>query len=134
MTDLYRHIDCIVGLPMINVAEVGKALGIRLLKERENPYWEFYEAGAGSGFERVYFNLSKQGPNWLLAWDYPLSHQPLESELDLSRYGAVKNIEVNPRIPPEGTLTHEFLYAALKVKVVFSAAKHRLRGAGLYRE
>ncbi|MGC4070560.1 MAG: hypothetical protein QM784_39010 [Polyangiaceae bacterium] len=134
MIDPFQHIDSIFALRSVDVATVNRTLGVQLTKERENPYWVFYEAAANDQFERLNFNLSRDGIRWLLAWDYRSDVAPYEHDVDLKRFGVVKDIQMNPGIMPEGTVTYEFQRANIKVLVEILATSRRLKGAALHKE
>lgn len=133
MIDPFLHIDSVFALRSVDVTTVGKALGVQLLKDSENLYWVFYEAAANGQLEKVNLNISKDGLRWLLAWDYQSDVAPFEHDVELKRLGEVKNIQMNPGIMPEGTVTYEFEWAKTKVLVEFAAISRRLRGVALHK-
>ena len=132
MIDLHQHILAVVSLPAISVAAVSRALNAPLRKLDENPYWEFYHCGRHGVFEQVHFNLSRDKPDWLLAWDYAPAQAPLEEDLNLAPYGALQKLDLAPRIPPEGVETQEYAYGGLQLFIQFTTRSRRLYGAALH--
>jgi hypothetical protein len=114
------------------VAPVEALLGARLQQTDENPFWTFYQFELPGGpFARGELRLSKAGPHALLGL-WPRDDVALtEADLDLGRWGAVLNIDINPRIPPEGT--DAYIYPANGARVAFQLThtSRRLRSVAL---
>lgn len=134
VTDFHRHLAAIVSLPAVCPQTVARVLNVALRKVSENPYWEFYQCGPHGPFSEVQFKLSRQGLAWLLAWTYEPSQAPREQDLDFTAYGLLQNLDLNPRIPPEGTEIRQYCYMGLKLFLEFTARSRRLRGAALHRD
>jgi len=87
----------------------------------ENPYWEFYEFALANGpFASGEFRLHKNEAKVLLSLAVREDSTVKQSDLDLSRWGDVRHINVNPRIPPEGI--DSYIYKANGVQLAFQFA------------
>lgn len=131
MTDVHDHICQILALPKVSVGDISRVLGVTFRKDRENPHWEFYESDRTGPFEEVLLNLAKPGPGWHVFVHYLEPWAPCENELDLDRYGIVKDIELNPRIPPEGTRTISYDYQGVYISFQFTTITKRLRAISI---
>lgn len=134
MSDLHDHIHCIVTLRSITPRDVALALGVPLIQERETPHTEIYRGEPSGVFKEVTLKLARNRPAWLVAWDYAPAQMPHETDLDLSRYGRLVNIDIDPDIPPEGTKSLVYHYMDFKLFIGFTAKSGRLRSAALHKD
>jgi hypothetical protein len=109
---------------------VEAALGTSLKQTKDNPYWTFYEFRLDSddvtGGE---FRKGKDGKSALLILN-PVDSLT-EDDLALAQRGTVKSIDINPRIPPEGTDTQIYDVNGVRVSFQFTHNSRRLRGLAL---
>jgi hypothetical protein len=134
MSDIHQQILGIVGLGSVTPGDVASAIGVPLSKTKENPYTEFYEVCPVGLIEEATLKLSRTDLTWLVAWKYDANQMPREDELDLSRYGAIPKLALNPRIPPEGTFSYIYDYMGFKLFIQFTAIGKRLRGVALHKD
>ena len=108
------------------------AVGATFKQTEENPYWTFYEFELSDGpFARGDFRLSKAGGQALLSLWAREEPALVEADLDLRPWGEVRNIDVNPRIQPEGTYAYIYDVSGLKVSFQFTYNSKRLRSVAL---
>ena len=125
--DVHGDIETIVGLQNVSDLEVTRAFGVRLTVVHANSHCRFFESGPAGIFEDVGLDLSLVGPSWLLSLKYIDAFRPLENEIDMSRYGPVVDVGINPDIPPEGTVTRSFDYKGCRLSFQFAARTKGLR-------
>ncbi len=127
-----RIVGQLARIGALEVARFEELLATVFKRTIENPYWTGYEFELPNGpFARGEFRLDKAGDKALLSL-WPRDELALaESDLDLSQWGEVRGIDVNPRIPPEGT--DAYIYDVLGVQVSFQLTHHsrRLRSVAL---
>ena len=134
MIDIHRHIHSVANLGSITPQNIGGALAVSLHKEKETAYTEFFRGGPSGVFEHVVLKISRIKLSWLVSWDSSPELAPLEHQLDLSRYGRFVNMEINPRIPPEGTVSYIYDYMGFKLFIEFTNSSRRLRGVALHKD
>jgi hypothetical protein len=109
---------------------VEAALGTSLQQTKDNPYWTFYEFKLdGDDVTGGEFRKGKDGKSALLILN-PVD-SVTEDELALAQRGTVKSIDINPRIPPEGTDTQIYDVNGVRVSFQFTHESRRLRGLAL---
>lgn len=109
---------------------VESVLAAAFQQTKTNPHWTFYQCAIPTGpFASGEFRLNKAGDQALLSLEPREAVQ--EADLDLDQWGEVVNIDVNPRIPPEGT--DAYTYNVQGVQVSFQLLHHsrRLRTVAL---
>ncbi|MEM9189078.1 MAG: hypothetical protein AAGF12_07870 [Myxococcota bacterium] len=91
-------------------------------------YFDIFAAAPVAGpFERAELRRQKAGANRLLILT-PLAELPvLREDLDLSPFGELRSLDINPRIPPSGTKTEVYALGGAKVSFQFHAASEALR-------
>lgn len=116
----------------LEVAGFEKLLATTFKQGESNPYWSFYEFELQGGpFARGEFRLSKEGNKALLSL-WPRDELALsEKGIDLGSWGQVRNIDVNPRIPPEGTDAYIYEAQGVRVSFQFTHNSRRLRSVAL---
>ena len=110
------------------VAALEARLGTSLKATRKTSHWTTYEFSLPGGpFAGGEFRLGQSGDQALLSLK-PGAAAPLtEDSLDLTPYGAVKNIDINPQIPPEGTDAYIYQSQGVRVSFQFMHDSRRLR-------
>ncbi len=94
--------------------------------EENNPQWHFYQFELKNGsFKGGEFRLSQDGTRALLTLTPREEHPLKEDDLDLRPWGEVRDIDINPRIPPEGT--DAYIYDVGGVRLTFQFT-HNSRG------
>jgi hypothetical protein len=134
MMETQQTIDWLVSLGKPTPKDVSAALGVPLLKGDTSPYWDAYEGGPAGAFLNVCLKIGRADGTWLLFLQYEPSRAPQRDALDLRPYGPVVDVEVNPRIPPEGTQSFKFEYRGVSVFFEFTAVTQRLRSISLEHE
>lgn len=104
-------------------AQLEAVLGAKLQPSDQNEHWSFYEIELREGpFARGDYRINNAGDRALLSLT-PRDPQLLtETGLDLTPWGELKNININPRIPPEGTDT--FIFEIEGVQLAFQFTHH----------
>ncbi|MDQ7780458.1 MAG: hypothetical protein RDV41_12250 [Planctomycetota bacterium] len=119
----------IAALSAPSVESLGPILGAKLVKTKENRYFEFFELrGMKAPFGVCELRLSKDTPGKaLLVLNVAEDQVVDERDLSLDRYGAPARIDVNPDIPPEGTVAREFSIGSARVSFQMTANSGKLR-------
>lgn len=114
------------------VADFAELLGVEPERSRENPSWNMYQAKlAETGLERADLRLAKSdGRAHLSLWPQD-SAQISEQDLGLSRWGQPVSIDINPRIPPEGTVAFVYDLNHTRVAVQMTHTSRQLRSIAL---
>lgn len=100
------------------LTDFAQLLGAEPVPSRENPSWNMYQAKLDdSGLERADLRLAKTGGQAHLSLWPSDSAQILQQDLGLDRWGQPVSIDINPRIPPEGTVA--FVYDLNHTRVAF---------------
>jgi hypothetical protein len=116
----------------LDVARLQAALATTFRQTDENPYWTFYEFDlSDSSFARGEFRQGKEAGRALLSLWAREASPVLEEALNLNQWGEVTNIDINPRIPPEGTDAYSYNVNGVKVSFQFTHASRKLRSVAL---
>ncbi len=114
------------------VGAIGEALNASFALGTEGPYWDGFRAQLAEGpLSEAEFRVSKIGEGALLSlWakDEPGVH---EIDLNLSRWGELHNIEINPGIPPEGTDSYIYRMEGVQVSFQFTHQTRKLRSIAI---
>jgi hypothetical protein len=121
-------VDKVVAMPAVTPETAGAAVGVRLIKQDENPYAEWFQGEGRNRLARAGLRLDKNGPGWCLWVDFKLDPPIFEKDMDLGRYGEVKDIAPNPNIPPEGAATYTYDYRGYGISFTFTSSTKRLLG------
>lgn len=118
----------LVRTPPGKPGQLEAALAARFQLTEENERWSFYQIEFPEGpFVRGDYRVSRVGERALLSLTPRDPKSLRESELDLTPWGEVQNIDVNPRIPPEGTDTLVFEVEGVRIGFQFTHHSRRLR-------
>ena len=111
-----------------SVARVEEILDTTLAPTQENPKWKMYSFELKNGaFKGGEFRHSKEGQRALLILS-PREELGLnQRELDLKPWGEVRNIDINPRIPPEGTDAYVYEVDGARLSFQFTHNSRKLR-------
>lgn len=134
MISVAETVENIVAIAPPTQAAVSAALNISLVEKARSPYWVEYGGGPSEDLLTVRLTIGRTNANWLLFIQYDPLKAPLQASVDLHPYGPVTNIDVNPRIPPEGTQSYCYRYHNLDVAFEFTAQTRRLRSLSFVRE
>ncbi len=134
MIDIHRHIHAIATLGTITPTSIGDALAVPLRKDKETRHTDIFRGGPSHDLARVTLKISRVKSSWLVSWDYASEHAPSEHQVDLTRYGRLVNMEINPHIPPEGTASYIYDHMGLKLFIEFTNSSRRLRGVALHKD
>lgn len=106
------------------------SLGTTLKQTRENPYWTFYEFElSNDDWTTGEFRRGKdENKALLILWP---KDGVLEKDLNLKQRGLVKNMDINPRIPPEGADSLIYDVNGVKVSYQFTHTSRKLRVVAL---
>ncbi len=128
-----RIIDRLVRIRGPEFARFEQELGVPLRLTSENPYWRFYSFALTSGpFARGEVRLSRTGSRALLSLEPREDLAILESDLDLRPWGAVRSIDPNPGIPPEGADAYAYSVRGVLVWFQVRHRSRRLHGVALH--
>lgn len=128
---LRQAIDQLISLRKPTPNDVAAALGVPLLKGETSPYWDAYEGGPAGVFCRVSLKVGRRDDSWLLFLQYETSRAPQRGALNFTQYGAVVDVEVNPRIAPEGTQSFKYEHHGVSIFFEFTMVTQRLRSISL---
>lgn len=117
------------GLPEPAPKEVERLLAAKLpLKDENNFYTIFGTDLTTPPFSQAELRLNKADPTQgLLVLTAAPASSPQEAELNLAQYGPVASVKVNPRIPPEGTVSKVIMLGDVKVSFQLTAKSKQLR-------
>ena len=124
---MIRWIEAIATLKEFTAATVGRVLAVDLVETQRNPYWVFHASGPSGPLARVSFSHALGEPKWRVFWEYDSSQAPHQNDLNLSTFGKTSRVDVNPDIPPEGTVTWHYRYRQLALAIEFQARSGRVR-------
>lgn len=109
-----------------------EALGEQPSPTRENPKWAMYELDLDHPqLERADLRLAKTGTGALLSLWAINKNPPTEKDLELGKWGQPISIDINPRIPPEGTVAFVYLVNDVRVAVQMTHTTRKLRSISL---
>jgi len=129
MTNL---IEGLLGTESLDLGAFEAAIGTALKKTDENPSWAFYEFDfTDQPFARGELRLAKAKPAALLSLWPDDSELIARDKLDLDRWGEVINIDVNPRIEPEGTVAYVYEVEGARLSFQFNYASETLRSVAI---
>ncbi|MBM4424940.1 MAG: hypothetical protein FJ030_16405 [Chloroflexi bacterium] len=122
----------LAGITLPEMARFESALATTLKQTEENPKWVFYGFALKDGpFAAGELRLSKAGNKALLALSAREESPIVEDDLDLSQWGDVRDIDANPRIPPEGADAYVYGIQGVQVSFQFTHNSRRLRSVVL---
>ena len=118
------------GIP--TVAGLAQILGTPLKPAQENPHWKFYSFELPSGpFKGGELRLSTAGERALVSLMGRDEAALLEDDINFKPWGAVRHIDINPAIPPEGTDAYAYDLPGVRLSFQFMHVSRRLRSATL---
>ena len=118
----------LAGVDSLKPEDFGEALGTTLTPVDENLSWSFYKFDLGQPpFVGGELRVSKSGERALLILTAPEDPPILEKDLDLAQWGELQGIDVNPRIPPEGTDAYIYDIEAVRLSFQWTHSSRRLR-------
>jgi hypothetical protein len=108
--------------------QLEQVLGAEFESSGQNDHWSFYSFELPEGpFAAGSYRLDRAGTRALLSLEPREPQELTEAALDLSPWGEVVDINVNPRIPPEGTDTLVFEVDAVRLAFQFTHHTRELR-------
>jgi len=115
-----------VGTP--EAAKYAELLGTTLIPVQENLSWSFFRFDLHDGpFPGGELRVSKSGDRALLILTPAEEPGVFEKDLDLAEWGEPIGIDVNPRIPPEGTDAYIYDVQGVKLSFQWTHNSRRLR-------
>jgi hypothetical protein len=131
VTDVWPLVVRLAALPSPDADRVGTELGARFTGAGGNPHWAFHRAAPAAGpFAAAELRIERAGPRRLLVLESPRSSA---SPVDLGLAGRTDvRLDVNPNIPPEGTVAYTVAVNGVSVAFQFTARSHRLRALSLH--
>lgn len=125
-------VDGLVQAGSLDVPRIEGVLQAKLSQVKKNDFWTFYEFKLPKGpFDHGEFRLSNDGSKALLGLWPEASKAPSEKELDLTQWGPISGIDVNPHIHPEGTDAYIYDVQGVRVSFQFMHSSRRLRSIAL---
>ena len=125
-------VDRLVGIKDLNQQAFEEILSTKLVETEQNPYWIFYDFKLSEGpFEQGEVRLAKEWEGALVSLWPAEGSSLLENQIDLSQWGEEIAIDVNPRIPPEGTDAFIYEVEGVQVSFQFTHDSRRLRSVAL---
>ncbi len=121
-------VQTIVSAGVPTVAGLEKLVGTTPKPTQENPHWKFYQFELPGGpFKGGELRLSTAGDRALLSL-LPRDQAPVtEGDLDLKPWGPLRNLDINPQIPPEGTDAYVYDVQGARLSFQFTHVSRRLR-------
>lgn len=125
VNDLAREL---VRIPPAERQQLEAALGTEFRPSEEDEAWSSYEFDLPEGpFAQGAYRVGRAGDRARLSLVPRDPGSLLESALDLTAWGEVQNIGINPRIPPEGTDTLSFEVDSVRLGFEFTHHTRQLR-------
>ena len=129
---LNQVVEALVQPGSLEVPRFEKALQAKFTQVKKNDYWTFYEFKQSNGpFDHGEFRLSNDGSKALLGLWPEAAKAPTEKELDLTHWGPISSIDVNPHIRPEGTDAYIFDVQGVRVSFQLMHQSRQLRSVAL---
>jgi len=129
---LNQVVEALVQPGSLEVPRFEKALLAKFTQVKKNDYWTFYEFKQSNGpFDHGEFRLSNDGAKALLGLWPDAPNAPTEKDLDLTRWGPLSGIDVNPDIRPEGTDAYIFDVQGVRVSFQLMHGSRHLRSVAL---
>jgi len=127
-----KVVDGLVRMGSLEVPRIEEALQAKLTQTKQNDFWTFYEFKLSKGpFDHGEFRLSHDGSKALLSLWPEAAKAPTEKDLDLTQWGPIGSIDVNPHIRPEGTDAYIFDVQGVRVSFQLMHSSRRLRSVAL---
>lgn len=122
-----QAIDELSALPTPTEEAVRQILGAEFVEVKANRFWRFLEVKhAPPPYSKLELRLAKDEPKGLVVLKPADGFSIGDDDLDRSSYGEPA-IDVNPRVPPEGLVSHVHRIGETKVTFDFTARSHRLQ-------
>ena len=127
-----QFVQAIVSAGTPTLSGLEKLLGTTPKLKQENPHWKFYQFELLPGpFQGGELRLSTAGDRALLSLQ-PREQAPVaESDLDLKPWGPLRNLDINPQIPPEGTDAYIYDVQGARLSFQFTHVSRRLRAVSI---
>jgi hypothetical protein len=127
-----RLVEALVQPGSLEIPRFEEALQAKFTQTKKNDYWTFNEFKLSSGpFDHGEFRLSHDGSKALLGLWPEAAKAPSEKDLDLTHWGPISSIDVNPHIRPEGVDAYIFDVRGVRVSFQFMHSSRRLRSVAL---
>lgn len=99
-----------------------RVLGVDLVLAEEYRAFVQYRATLAQGpFIEVEIRINKTDPTGVVSLT-PRPERPIRArDVDLTAFGQLANLDVNPHVPPEGSITHVFSVGRANVMFEFTA-------------
>ena len=105
--------------------EVEAWLGANLALDSDTGPWLFYRSSVvRPPFLKTDARFARKGDRALVVVE--TADPVFEKDLDLDRIGPRQKLDINPRIPPEGTLAYTYRLGDQVVSLMFTAKSRRL--------
>lgn len=132
--DIHGDISNLVELQNPSFSDVEACLHIKLLKEDQSAYWEFFESASLAGsISQVFFSRARHQKSWKVVLEYGPDYRVSSENLDLTRYGNPVNTFIVPEAPPEGTISYVYDYRGFSLFIKFSKRTRQLLSIALHR-
>ena len=129
---LNQLVEALVQPASLDIPRFEKVLDAKFTQTKKNDYWTFYEFKPSKGpVDHGEFRLSTDGSKALLGLWPEEARAPLEKDLDLTPWGPLLGIDVNPHIRPEGTDAYIYEVHGVRVSFQLMHASRRLRSVAL---
>lgn len=129
---IHQILESLTGLETPEAARFEELLGMSLTPVQENPSWSFFRFDLEDApFPGGELRLSKSGDRALLILTPAEKPGIFEKDLNLAAWGEPIGIDVNPRIPPEGTDAYIYDVEGVKLSLQWTHATRRLRTVAL---
>jgi len=129
---LYKFLANLTAVGTPEAAKYAELLGTTLIPVQENLSWSFFRFDLHDGlFPGGELRVSKSGGRALLILTPAEEPGVFEKDLDLSEWGEPIGIDVNPRIPPEGTDAYIYDVQGVKLSFQWTHNSRRLRNVVL---
>lgn len=127
-----KIVEQLTQIPEPDLGAFQEALGAKPSPTKENPKWSMFELDLKHpSFDHADLRLAKSGSAALLSLWTPESNGTSEEDLDLTSWGEPVSIDINPRIPPEGTVAYVYLVNDVRVAVQMTHTSRKLRSLAL---
>lgn len=120
-------VERVVGLERNRLEDFERLLQVRFDKVDPASDREFYEARVSSGvFTAADLRFRRESAWAFLVLDEP-AVEVFQSQIDCDAFGPMINYNINPEIPPEGTVAPYYTVRGVQIAIQFTYSTRRLR-------
>lgn len=124
---LEKHLRALLRITAPSAVALGMIIGCRFDCRDDDRHLTFLESSEPNApYSRAEIKIDLNKGSTMLILDIDLEIGLLKSQLDL-RLPSPFSLEVNPDVPPEGTVSEIYDLGRIELSLIFTAESHRLR-------